>query len=163
MTSNQTIQIRQAAGADAGVVLDLIRGLAAYERVSHVVTATEEKIRETLFGERPFAEVVLASVGGETAGLAVFFTTYSTYLAEPGLYLEDLFVRPEARGKGVGSALLRFLARVVMERGWSRLEWSVLHWNEPAIQFYRKIGATLLDDWKICRLSGESLTKVAGI
>ncbi len=161
MSLNPSVQIVRATEQDVAVVLEMIRGLAAYERLSHTVTATEQKLRETLFGEHPFAEVVLASVENETVGFAVFFTTYSTYLAEPGLYLEDLFVKPQARGKGVGSALLTYLARLAIERGWSRVEWSVLHWNAPAIQFYRKIGAALLDDWKICRLTGESLARVA--
>jgi GNAT superfamily N-acetyltransferase len=161
MSSHTAVQIARATEQDVAAVLEMIRELAAYERMSHMVTATEEKIRRTLFGEHPFAEVLLASVENEIAGLAIFYTTYSTFLAEPGLYLEDLYVKPHARGKGVGSALLAHLARVAVERGWSRVEWSVLHWNESAIEFYRKIGAALLDDWKICRLAGASLVRMA--
>src|SRR5262249_25050913 len=162
MSWNTSVRVVRATERDVPVVLEMIRGLAAYERMAHTVTATEEKLRTTLFGGSPFSEVVLAWAEGEAVGCGVFFPVYSTFLGEPGLYLEDLFVKPEARGQGVGSALLAYLARVVIERGWSRMEWSVLRWNEPAIQFYGKMGAALLDDWKICRLTGESLARVAG-
>ena len=157
----QTIEIVPATEGDVPVILDLIRGLAEYERLSHVVTATEEQLRATLFGERPCAETLLALYGGECVGFALFFTIYSTYLAKPGLYLEDLFVKPHARGKGIGRALLQRLAQITVERGYGRMEWSVLDWNQPAIEFYKKLGAVPHDEWTIFRLTGDSLTRLA--
>jgi GNAT superfamily N-acetyltransferase len=165
------IRIRPATQADTPVILDFIRALADYERLLHEVVATEERIRTTLFGEHPAAEVLLAEVavrpgergGGEwePAGFALFFPTYSTFLALPGIHLEDLFVRPEHRGKGVGRALLGRLAALVLERGWGRLEWAVLDWNEPAIGFYRALGARALDDWTTFRITGKALEELA--
>lgn len=142
--------------------------MAEYERLAHEVVADEEGIRATLFGPRPAAEVVLAEVEGNTpgamdpAGFALFFPTYSTFLGKPGIHLEDLFVRPAYRGRGVGRALLAHLAGLVLERGWGRLEWNVLDWNEPAIGFYRSVGAVSLDDWITFRMTGDPLRRLAG-
>jgi GNAT superfamily N-acetyltransferase len=139
----------------------LIRGLAEYEHLLHECEATEEKVRASLFGERPDAEVIIADVNGEPAGFALFFHTYSTFLAQRGLYLEDLFVLPEHRGHGVGRALLIHLARLAIERECGRFEWSVLDWNEPAIRFYRSLGAVPMDQWTVQRLTGETLRRLA--
>ena len=157
-----TMEITPATIEDAPLILQLIRELAEYERLSHEVTATEQQIRDTIFGPRPAAEVLLASVEGEPVGFAVFFTTYSTFLAKPGIYLEDLFVKPHARGKGIGRALLTRLAQVALERDCGRIEWAVLNWNEPSIGFYRKLGALPLDEWTTFRLTGEPLSRLAG-
>lgn len=144
-------------------ILELIRGLAEYERLSHLMEATEDRLRRTLFGEHPAAEVWLAYVGDkageECAGFALFFTNYSTFLGKPGLYLEDLFVKLHLRRKGIGLALLQKLAAIARERDYGRMEWSVLDWNDPAIQFYKKLGAAPLDDWTMFRLTGEALEK----
>ena len=156
-----SIQITRATEQHVAVVLEMIRGLADFEKLAHVVTATEEQVRRTLFGDRPVAEVLLASFEAEYVGFAVFFTNYSTFLAKPGLYLEDLFVKPHARGKGVGKALLARLAKIAVERGYWRMEWVVLDWNKPAIQFYKKLGAAPMDQWTTYRLKGESLEQLA--
>jgi GNAT superfamily N-acetyltransferase len=153
------IDIRLARPSDAALVLELIRELAAYEKLSHQVTATVEGVRETLFGERPAAESLIAELDGAPAGFAVFFSNYSTFLARPGIYLEDLFVRPELRRRGVGRALFTQLARLAVERRCGRFEWSVLDWNEPAIAFYRSLGAEPLSDWTVFRLTGEALQR----
>jgi GNAT superfamily N-acetyltransferase len=155
------IQITEATESDVPVILDLIRQLAEYERLSDKVTATEVQIRKTLFGTHPAAEVLLAATGGETVGFAVFFTNYSTFLAKPGLYLEDLFVKPHARGKGIGKALLARLAELAVQRDCGRVEWSVLDWNEPSIRFYESLGAVPLKEWTTFRLTGEALQKLA--
>jgi GNAT superfamily N-acetyltransferase len=144
--------IRPAVEADVPLIVRLIRGLAEYERLQHQVVATEDTIRGSLFGSRPFAEVVIAEDDAAPVGFALFFHNYSTFLGKPGLYLEDLFVVPEARGKGVGKALLLHLKELAIARGCGRMEWSVLDWNEPAIGFYTKLGAMMMDDWRICRL-----------
>ena len=156
------VDIRPATQTDVPLVLAFIRELADYEKLSHEVRATEEQVRSTLFGERPVAEVVIATLDHQPVGFAVFFPNYSTFLGRPGLYLEDLFVRPEARGVGVGRELLEYLARLTVERGWGRLEWRVLDWNEPSIAFYKKLGAQPLDDWTVFRVTGEALQKLAG-
>ncbi len=143
------------------MILEMIRGLAEYEKLSHAVTATEARIRETLFGPQPAAEVLLAEWEGEWAGFALFFPTYSTFLAKPGIYLEDLYVKPPARGKGIGFGLLRELARIAVGRGCGRVEWAVLDWNEPSIRFYRRLGAVPLDEWTAYRLTGDALLKLA--
>lgn len=151
-------RIRLATAADVPLLLTLIRGLADYEKLLHEVEATEEALRATLFGERPAAEAVIAtSETGEPAGFALFFTNYSTFLAKPGLYLEDLFVKPEFRGRGIGKALLTYLAQLANTRGYGRMEWSVLDWNAPAIAFYESFGARRLREWQICRLTGPAL------
>jgi GNAT superfamily N-acetyltransferase len=156
------IRIVPATEADVPLILRLISALGEYERLSHQVVATEAALRETLFGEKPAAEVVIAYVDDVPAGFALWFHNYSTFLAKPGLYLEDLFVVPEWRGQGIGRRLLSHLASVAVERGCGRMEWSVLDWNESAIGFYRKLGATLLEDWRICRLTGETLAALGG-
>jgi GNAT superfamily N-acetyltransferase len=157
------IRITPATEADVSVILEMIRGLAEYEKLSHVVVATEEQLRRTLFGERPGAEVLIASANGEPIGFALFFPNYSTFLAQPGIYLEDLFVKPHARGKGAGVALLVELARIAVERGCGRVEWAVLDWNEPSIRFYKKLGAVALDEWTTFRLTSEPLRKLAAM
>ena len=156
------IEIRAATPADVALILALIKELAEYEKLSHEVVATESQIRATLFGERPVSEVVIASLDGTPVGFALFFPNYSTFLGRPGLYLEDLFVRPEARGFGIGRELLEYLARLAVERGWGRLEWRVLDWNEPSISFYKKLGAEPLEDWTVFRVTGAALQKLAG-
>jgi len=156
-----TLQIIQATEHDVAVILDLIRQLAEYERLSDKVTATEDQLRMTLFGERPAAEVLLASTDGETVGFAIFFSSYSTFLAKPGIYLEDLFVKPHVRGRGIGTALLARLAQLAVERDCGRVEWAVLDWNEPSIGFYESLGAVALNDWTTFRLTGDALTKLS--
>src|SRR5436305_1822742 len=141
------IEIIPATEADVPVILEMIKGLADYERLAHVVTATADRLRETLFGARPAAEVLLAHCNAECAGFALFFPNYSTFLAQPGLYLEDLYVKPHLRGQGIGLALLKRLSRIAAERGCGRLEWEVLDWNLPSIRFYQKLGAVPLDEW----------------
>ena len=157
-----TIRIAPATETDVPLILRLIRALGEYEQLSHQVVATEAALRDSLFGERPAAEVVIAHVDDVPVGFALWFHNYSTFLARPGLYLEDLFVLPEWRGHGIGRRLLTHLASVAVERGCGRMEWAVLDWNESAIGFYRKLGATLLEDWRICRLTGETLTALGG-
>ena len=151
------MQIRNATPEDVLEIVRLIRALADYEKLSHEVLATEEQLRESLFGPRPAAETVLAWLDRRAIGLAVFFSNYSTFRGRAGLYLEDLFVEPAQRGRGYGKALLRHVARLAVERGCERMEWSVLDWNTPAIEFYRGLGARPLEDWTIYRLQGESL------
>lgn len=154
--------IRSATPADLPLILAFIRELAAYEKLAAEVTATEAALRATLFGEKPAAECVLAFAGdGEPAGFAVFFTSYSTFLAQPGLWLEDLFVRPGHRGRGIGKSLLLHLARLANLRGYGRMEWAVLDWNQPAIDFYESLGARRLREWQICRLAGDDLSRHA--
>jgi GNAT superfamily N-acetyltransferase len=154
-------RIERATERDVPLILRLIKELAEYERMSADVTATEDGLRATLFGERPAAEVVLAYAGDTPVGFALFFHNYSTFLGKPGLYLEDLFVVPDARGHGYGKQLLAHLAQIAVERDCGRLEWSVLDWNEPAIGFYRKLGATLMDEWSIFRVTGDGLRALA--
>ena len=143
-------------------LLRLIRALAEYERLADHVVATEDQLREALFGYAPSAEAVLAVTEGTGVGFALWFHSFSTFLGRRGLYLEDLFVLPEWRGRGVGRALLRHLAQTAVARGCGRMEWSVLNWNEPAIRFYRSIGARPMDEWTVYRLTGETLREVAG-
>jgi GNAT superfamily N-acetyltransferase len=160
------IRIEPAVEADTAVILEMIQELAEYEKLAHVCCATEEQLRTTLFGSKPGAEVLLArdgNNGNEAIGFALFFPNYSTFLAQPGLYLEDLFVKPHARGKGAGLALLRELARLAVERGCGRVEWAVLDWNEPSIEFYKKLGAVAMDDWTTYRLTTEPLRRLAGV
>jgi GNAT superfamily N-acetyltransferase len=153
--------IRPAQPEDAEAIVALIGQLAEYEQLSHLVQITADGIRQDLFGERPAAECVLVWEEGEAVGFALFFHNYSTFLGKRGLYLEDLFVVPAARGRGYGKALLQYLARLAVERGCGRFEWSVLDWNEPAIGFYRSMGATVMPDWRICRATGEALRAMA--
>ena len=154
-------RIARATAQDVPAILALIRGLAEYERLSAEVTATEERLRESLFGAKPEAEALVAWAGAEPVGIALFFQNYSTFLARRGLYLEDLFVLPEWRKRGIGRKLFARVAALAVERGCGRMEWAVLDWNEPAIGFYRKLGATVLEDWRICRLTGDTLAALA--
>ena len=154
--------IRSASESDVQLILQFIRDLAEYERLAHKVVATEEQLRASLFGSPRFAEVIIGEEDGVAVGFALFFHNYSTFLAQPGVYLEDLFVKPEARGRGYGKALLARLAQLARERGCGRVEWAVLDWNEPSIQFYRAIGAVSLDDWMTMRLTGDALNALAG-
>ena len=156
-----SITIRAALPSDVPVILRFIEGLAEYEKLSHACIATEAELTTTLFGSRPYAEVLLAFWNDAPAAFALFFHNYSTFLAKPGIYLEDLFVEPSLRGKGLGKALLKGLARLAVERGCGRLEWSVLDWNEPSIQFYKSLGAVAMDEWTNYRVTGEALTALA--
>jgi GNAT superfamily N-acetyltransferase len=157
----RSVAIRPSHIEDAPLILAFIKELAEYERLAHTVVATEESLRQTLFGPRPAAEVLLAEIGGEPAGLALFFANYSTFMGRAGIYLEDLYVRPKFRGRGAGKALLRQIAKLAVERGCGRMEWAVLDWNEPSIQFYKSLGAQSLDDWTTYRLSGDAINKLA--
>ena len=154
-------QIRPARVEDVPIILELIRDLATYERAPHEVTATEEQLVDVLFGQRPAAEVFLAFEGKSPVGFAVFFYNFSTWLGRTGLYLEDLFVKPEKRGKGYGRALLVELAKIARDRGCGRMEWAVLDWNEPAIKFYRALGAKPMDEWTVFRLTRDGIARLA--
>jgi GNAT superfamily N-acetyltransferase len=145
--------IRAATPADAGEVMRLIRALAEYEKLSDMCVGTPEMLREALFGARPSCEALVAERGGRSVGFALFFTTFSTFLCQPGLYLEDLFVEPEHRGAGIGKALLRRLAALALERGCGRFEWRVLDWNEPSIRFYKSLGAAIMPEWELVRMT----------
>jgi GNAT superfamily N-acetyltransferase len=156
------LRIIPARSDDVPIILRLIEALGEYERLSHEIVATEDGLRTWLFGPRPAAEVVLAYVDDTVVGFALFFHNFSTFLGRPGLYLEDLFVIPEWRGRGIGKRLLVHLAALAVERGCGRMEWSVLDWNEPALRFYARMGARVMQEWKLCRLTGESLAHLAG-
>lgn len=160
-TAIDGLTLRLATQADVGTVLQFIRALAEYEKLLDMVVADEQKLSDTLFGDKAYAEVVIADYQGKPAGFALFFHNYSTFLAKPGIYLEDLFVDPSLRGKGIGKALITYLATLAVERNCGRLEWSVLDWNQPAIDFYQSLGAVMLDDWRINRVTGETLTQMA--
>jgi len=160
-TTKHEVSIRAAAESDLPLILHLIESLAEYERLRDQCVATEVKLRATLFGDHPAAEILIASIENEPMGFALFFGNYSTFLAQPGIFLEDLFVKPEARGKGVGYALLSALARLAVDRNCGRLEWNVLDWNELAISFYKRIGAVPMDEWTTFRLTGPALKKLA--
>jgi GNAT superfamily N-acetyltransferase len=153
--------IRPATEADLAAIEELIRALAEYERLSQEVVMDAELLRRSLFGERPYAEVLIAEENGASAGFALFFHNFSTFVGRPGIYLEDLFVRPEHRGKGYGRALLKRLAEIAVERDCGRLEWAVLDWNEPALGFYRSLGARPNEEWTVYRLAGDSLADLA--
>ena len=155
--------IRPATATDVPVLFDLIQALAEYEKLSHAVTGNTDALKEHLFGAKPYAEAILAEYAGQVVGFALFFPNYSTFLTKPGIYLEDLFVLPEFRRKGIGKAILQYLAQLAVERDCGRLEWSVLDWNEPAIAFYEQLGASVLPDWRICRVTGDSLTQLAHV
>ncbi len=159
MSSN--LILRFAEPADCSVLFDLIKALAEYEKLSHAVTGNVEALKEHLFGSPKYIEAILAEYAGQAVGFALFLHNYSTFLTKPGIYLEDLFVLPEYRQQGIGKAILTKLAQIAVERDCGRLEWSVLDWNEPAIAFYRRMGASVLPDWRICRVTGESLTQLA--
>jgi GNAT superfamily N-acetyltransferase len=155
------IDIRKAEVKDVPLILGFIQGLAEYERLRDSCVATEEKLRETLFSTNPAAEVIIARSDGEPMGFALFFHNYSTFLAQRGIYLEDLFVKPDARGKGIGFALLSELARIAIDRDCGRLEWAVLDWNDLAIDFYKRIGAVPMDEWTTFRMTGDRLADLA--
>lgn len=155
-----TLSIRPANPADLPLIARLIRDLAEYERLADAVRFDEAVLGAKLFGARPYAEVVIGELDGEAQGFALFFHNFSTFEGKPGIYLEDLFVRPEARGSGLGKALLAHLAALALERDCARLEWSVLDWNEPAIGFYQKLGARLMDEWTVMRLDGGALARL---
>ena len=161
MKTADNFQIRPARVKDVPIILQLIRDLATYERAPDEVIATAEQLVEVLFGERPVAEVLLAFEGETPVGFAVYFYNFSTWIGRPGLYLEDLFVKPDERGKGYGRALLVELAKIARDRGCGRMEWAVLDWNEPAIKFYRALGATPMHEWTVFRLTREEIAKLA--
>lgn len=154
--------IRAATPADLSTIVRLIRDLAEYEKLAHAVDLDEAKLRDHLFGPRPYAEVLLAEDAGAVVGFALFFHNYSTFRGKPGIYLEDLFVVPAARGKGFGKALLAELAKLAVARDCARVEWSVLNWNEPSINFYKALGAVPMDEWTVYRLTDDALRKLAG-
>jgi GNAT superfamily N-acetyltransferase len=155
------VTLRPASGADAGTIIGFIRELAAYEQLEQQVIATETDIAQQLFGPHPAAEVVLAEVAGRAVGFALFFQNFSTFLGRPGLFLEDLYVQPAFRGQGIGRTLLTHLATVAIERGYGRVDWNVLDWNAPAIAFYESLGASVLPDWRTCRITAEALTALS--
>ena len=163
MTTNLTdVRLERATERDVPVILSLVKALAEYERMAGDVVADEALVHESLFGPAPSAEVVIARAGAEPVGFAVWFYNHSTFLGRRGLYLEDLFVVPEWRGRGIGRALLVYLAKVALERECGRMEWAVLNWNEPAIGFYRSLGAKPMDGWSTFRLTGDALARLAG-
>ncbi len=156
-----SIKIRPANPSDAETIVSFIRELADYERLAHEAKATPENLRLHLFGPRPFAEAIMAEVDGESVGFALFFHTFSTFRGQPGMYLEDLFVRPEHRGSGIGKALLSSVAKVAVDRGCERLEWSVLDWNDPALGFYKSLGSRPMDEWTVHRIDEAPLARLA--
>ncbi len=158
---SDTITIRPAEAHEAPLVLDFVRELAQYEHLEHVVVASEQDLHAALFGPRPYAEVVFACRDGQPVGFALFFHNFSTFLGRPGIYLEDLFVRPEARGKGIGKRLLQWLAGIAVARNCARLDWAVLDWNAPSIAFYRSLGAEPVKEWQSFRLAGPALLQLA--
>jgi GNAT superfamily N-acetyltransferase len=162
MSTPSTPIISPATSSDIPAILDFIRKLAEYEHLSHTVSATESDLREHLFGPAPAAEVILAKIDDQPVGFALFFTTFSTFVGRPGIWLEDLFVLPDYRHRGIGRVLLQSVASVAIKRNCGRLEWSVLDWNEPAINLYKKLGAVPMNDWTTQRLTGEALSRLAG-
>lgn len=158
-----SVVVRPATPNDTETVFALIQALAEYEKLSHEVTGSVEALTDHLFGDRPVVEALLADIAEQSVGFALFFTNYSTFLTKPGLYLEDLFVLPEYRGRGIGKALIQQLAQLAVERDCGRLEWSVLDWNAPAIGFYERMGAAVLPDWRTCRVTGEHLLHLASL
>jgi len=162
MNSNPAFLLRPAELRDVTAIVQMIRELAEFEHLAHLVQVTPEKLRPHLFGEKPAAEAWVAEVDSEPVAFALFFSNFSTFLAQPGLYLEDLYVKPPHRHRGIGRALLTRLAQLAVQRGHGRFDWSVLDWNENAIGFYEKIGAVVMPEWRICRVSGEALTALAG-
>ena len=157
-----SLSIRRAGPGEAGLVLDFVRELAEYEKLSHEVEATEADIADALFGNDPRLFCAIAQWNGEPVGFAVWFLNFSTFSGRHGIYLEDLYVRPSHRGRGLGKALLVYLAKECVDNGWSRLQWAVLDWNAPSIAFYKSLGAAMLDDWTLCRVSGPALMRLAG-
>ncbi|MBE9139458.1 GNAT family N-acetyltransferase [Nodosilinea sp. LEGE 07088] len=157
MTDRPSVEIRPATPSDVPILVNLIKALADYEKLAHEVTGSAEDLSAALFGDRPYAEALLAWVDGKPAGMALFFYNFSTFLMKPGIYLEDLFVYPDYRRQGIGKALLVSLGKLALERGCGRFEWSVLDWNTPAIAFYESMGAEIKPEWQICRVTGEAL------
>ena len=155
------LKIRSAQPSDVPAIFELIKALAEYEKLSHAVTGSADALHEHLFGQRTYAEAILAEWEEIPAGFALFFCNYSTFLTKPGIYLEDLFVLPEYRRQGIGKAILTYLAQLAVERDAGRLEWSVLDWNQSAIEFYQSMGASVLPDWRICRVTGDGLSQLA--
>ena len=162
MPPTQPLDIRPARPADVPAILAMIHEMAEYERLTHLLDASAERLADDLFGKRPAVECVIAELRGQAAGYALFFHNYSTFLTRRGLYLEDLYVKAEARGHGAGKALMAHLAKLAHERGCGRFEWSVLDWNEPAIRFYESLGATVMPDWRVCRVAGDALARLGG-
>ena len=160
-TPDPHITLRFATVEDVGLIFDFIMQLAEYEKIADEVVTDEDQLRQSLFGERRVAEVVIATYDGEPAGFALFFHNFSTFLGRSGIYLEDLFVIPKLRGRGIGRVMLSFLARLAVERGCGRLEWWVLDWNEPAIRFYERLGAKAMDEWTVFRMAGDTLEELA--
>jgi len=154
------LQIRAATRDDAAPILEMVKELAAYERLLHTVQATEADLREALFGPRPVAEAIVADRGGRAVGFALYFHNYSTFIGRPGIYVEDLYVRPAHRGQGIGGALMRHIIRLARDRRCGRVEWAALEWNEPAIRFYEAMGAKALNEWRLFRLTQEAMEKV---
>jgi GNAT superfamily N-acetyltransferase len=163
MTSCSNLIVRFAEPNDYSVLFKLIQGLAEYEKLSHAVTGDALALKEHLFGSHRYIEAILAESAGKAVGFALFFYNYSTFLTKPGIYLEDLFVLPEYRRQGIGKALITKVAQITVERDCGRLEWSVLDWNEPAKEFYRSMGASILDDWRICRVTEDALTQLGTV
>ena len=161
MTTPAPFTLRAAELRDVSAIVQLIRDLAEFEKLTHLVQVTPEKLRPQLFGERPAAEALVADSAGEVLAFALFFTNFSTFLAQPGLYLEDLYVKPAHRGRGIGRALLTRLAALAVERQYGRFEWSVLDWNASAIRFYEGMGATVMPEWRICRVTGDGLVTMS--
>lgn len=157
-----SLSIRRARPGEAGLVLDFVRELAEYEKLSHEVEATEADIADALFGSDPRLFCAITEWNGEPVGFAAWFLNFSTFSGRHGIYLEDLYVRPSHRGRGLGRALLVYLAKECVDNGWSRLQWAVLDWNAPSITFYKSLGAVMLEDWTLCRVSGPALTRLAG-
>ena len=157
------MQLRRASRDDSALILSLIRELAEFEKLLHEVQATEETLSEHLFGTQPRAEVLIAEVDGQTAGFALYFHNFSTFLGKPGLYLEDLYIRPAFRGRGYGRSIMQQLARIAVDRGCGRFEWWVLDWNHPAVEFYRSLGAESMSDWTVQRVSGAALLALAAV
>jgi len=160
---SMSLKIRSATESDVPTILRFIRELAAFEREPDAVIATEAMIRDALFGKQPAAHAIIASIDDAPVGYALYFFNFSTWLGRPGLYLEELYVTPDSRGSGIGKSLLTQLARIASERGCGRMEWMVLDWNEPAIEFYRALGAVPLSEWTVFRLTGPTLERVAGL
>jgi GNAT superfamily N-acetyltransferase len=155
------LNIQAATPSDVPAIFALIKALAEYEKLSHLVSGSAEALAEHLFGDRPYIEAIVAQWETKTVGFALFFANYSTFLTKPGIYLEDLFVLPEYRRRGIAKAMLTYLAKEAIARGAGRLEWSVLDWNEPAINFYKSIGAVILEEWRICRVMDDSISRLA--
>ena len=161
MIQKSQFNIRSATPADVGAIFLLIKALAEFEKLSHQVTGSPEELEQHLFGNRPYAEAIVTEIDGEIVGFALFFSNYSTFLTKPGIYLEDLFVLPQHRRQGIGKAMLTYLGKLALERDAGRLEWSVLDWNQNAINLYQAMGAEVLPDWRICRVTGKALKQLA--